>query len=386
ITNKVIQLDAQYNFWNLGTSPNRNNHYAWFYDGNGIFDDATSHRVNGNNFFITPLNIDAACPSRLSISTGGGGQGSFGKTSNIHSTKFIDSLSNVPYKNGQNLKQAMQHIYSYSNDTTDSGLNDQIDYYEQVLKHNFGTHKSKAAPALSSAYRKMNQGISVGLRHGIIQHHSASPQLNRLIHLQDTLLNRTAANDSMNRYKLLTDKALTLRLANRRMDAMPLLNQAHNLANKNGKKYIEKWQCFIDKEMRLQNGLITKQQFLAEIKLCGAPDTTMSKRSQYDYVTTENEVVAKTEAMLESVTKTEVILYPNPALDNLNIEIKNLPKESTINILVFDIVGRIMYTGTQHANEKNAMLNIPINLSSGTYFIKLEGEQINETKRFSVLK
>ena len=390
ITNKVNQLDATYNYWNRGVAPNWWDHYSNFSDGSSPaqFNSWTAHTVNGNNFFPTLLDIDAACPSRYTVPIGGGGGESFGKTSNIHSTKFIDSLSNIPYKNGQNLKQVMQHVYNYGTDTTDSGLNDQLDYYEQVLKHNFGNHKSKAAPALSAVYRKMNQGISVGLKHGIIQHQSTSLQLNKLIHVQDTLLNRTATNDSMNRFKLITDKALTLRLANRRMDAMPLLNQAHNLANKNGKKHIEKWQCFIDKEMQLQNGLITKQQFLAEIKLCGMPDTSMSKRSRYDYYTPpsndeDNKPVPLTDI---ATTKTEVLLYPNPALDNLNIEIKNLAKESEINIVVLDIVGRIMYTGTQHANEKNAVLNIPINLSSGTYFIKLSGEHINETKRFSVMR
>ena len=288
----------------------------------------------------------------------------------------------IPYQNGLSLKHTVQSVFVDDIDTTQTGMNAQLNLHEQLLKHNFGTHTNQAKPVVDLVYRRMQQTIAMGMKHNLIQQTTTSSQINKLISVQDTLLNRTSINDTINRYILIKDKALAMRLSNRRTTALTLLNQAHALADSSNKKFIEKWQCFIEKEILLKDSVINIKQFLALVKQCGVSDTTTSFGKQSDI----EKSVTNNQTLSDALSMREIILYPNPTYDNLNVSIINLEGETQINIQIIDIVGRVIQTGSYQANDKNAILNIPLNLKSGTYFIKLDGGQIHVTKRFVVMK
>ncbi|MFI5221855.1 MAG: T9SS type A sorting domain-containing protein, partial [Bacteroidia bacterium] len=393
---------AHGNYWKSGNPCSEGTDYPNFSDPNGQFNDYTAwwnpnHSIDGTGYLTTAPNIDYvdACYSERAgynnqiIHSGNTNNNQdrnvYGKTGNTHTTPLFEKADSVPFLNGHNLKYAVKSIFADDIDTTLTGMNAQLNSHEQLLKHNFGSFTNKAKPVVNLVYNRMQQTIGIGMKHGLIQRSSTSAQLNQLINVQDTLLNRTPLNDSNARFTLIKDKALVLRLANRRSDALILLAQAHSLSDSIDKRFIEKWQCFIQKEIMLHDSLITKKQFLTLVKQCGVPDSIYryGKRS-----TNENGLNDVKEVASVAATNLDIKLYPNPAYDNLNIAINHIENETNITIQIVDIVGRVMQIQTSQiiTGQDQLNINVPINLSSGTYFVKLDGTNIHETKRFAVMK
>jgi len=380
ITSVLLQLDAESNFWTYDISgPSKQNSFIDFSDPSGQFYDfiQSFHWLNSSNYLTSPPNIDELCPVHVDPCPT-----CFRKTGNVYSSKIFERADSIPYQNGQSMKHVLKAVFSDDIDTTQAGMEAQLNYHEQVLKHNFGSYKNRAKPVTDLIYARMQQTIGMGVKHGLIQQTSTSSHINKLINLQDTLLNRTAFSDTATRYRLIRDKAMAFRLSNRRTQALTLLNQAHQLAKSSDIQFIEKWQCYLDKEIKLQNGTITTKEFMNSVKQCGIYDTILyAKKSANDipYITN-----SQIEEEVSGVT--EVSFYPNPAMDNLNIDIKNLSVESAISITIIDVLGKTIYSGSYFATDKNTHFNIPLSIPSGTYFVKLDGNQINEIKRFVVMK
>lgn len=69
------------------------------------------------------------------------------------------------------------------------------------------------------------------------------------------------------------------------------------------------------------------------------------------------------------------ILYPNPVKGSLNITIPKELKDRTLNVEIYDEVGHLHYTKEFFSDYFLEVLNIPINLANGTYFLNLSNEK-----------
>ncbi|SNB00344.1 T9SS type A sorting domain-containing protein [Flavobacterium psychrophilum] len=71
-------------------------------------------------------------------------------------------------------------------------------------------------------------------------------------------------------------------------------------------------------------------------------------------------------------------IYPNPSNGLVNIKINQFTGK--VNLQVIDLNGRVVYSlkNTDFNIEKTINLN---NLQSGMYIIKIEGDELNYTKK-----
>jgi len=77
-------------------------------------------------------------------------------------------------------------------------------------------------------------------------------------------------------------------------------------------------------------------------------------------------------------------IYPNPVNGNLNIDIPE-PSDEIRLLRLYDITGKISLETRLEPNVKN--LNIPIQINSGTYILKIfQGNRSVFTKKLVVLK
>lgn len=83
-------------------------------------------------------------------------------------------------------------------------------------------------------------------------------------------------------------------------------------------------------------------------------------------------------------TLNNLSLFPNPVNDVLQINL-SLSKAQSITIEMVDVSGRVLYTRAKNAavgdvNEKVDVRNFP----KGTYLIKINGENVSETKKIVI--
>jgi hypothetical protein len=90
----------------------------------------------------------------------------------------------------------------------------------------------------------------------------------------------------------------------------------------------------------------------------------------------ENEIIS-----VQVETDPELLVYPNPATDNLNITI---PPNFSGNIIICDIVGReILRSPVQTSNINSAKIDIS-SLNTGIYLINLKGRNTSVSHHFQV--
>jgi hypothetical protein len=85
--------------------------------------------------------------------------------------------------------------------------------------------------------------------------------------------------------------------------------------------------------------------------------------------------------------QSDIILYPNPARDNVNV-VFNLEEPSTANIYIFDINGRIIKTvnlNRMGAGPVNYILDCNT-LPNGTYFLQIVAGKTRAISKFIVIK
>ena len=82
---------------------------------------------------------------------------------------------------------------------------------------------------------------------------------------------------------------------------------------------------------------------------------------------------------LVEVSKNDIILFPNPANDNLTIAIPNTSFESEAEINIYGILGNLILT--KKTFQKNNTINIA-GLSSGNYIVKVSSSGTLFTKKF----
>jgi|GEM_PF-5635440 len=116
------------------------------------------------------------------------------------------------------------------------------------------------------------------------------------------------------------------------------------------------------------------------VKLTGA----IINGKQYGYVTVD----VKEEKPILSNYKIEIDTYPNPFNGNCNI-VFNIEESQNIELKIFNILGEelfLLYKGELQKGEKHFNLNMPNEIGSGIFFIRLETEKQNYIKKILYLK
>ncbi len=81
-------------------------------------------------------------------------------------------------------------------------------------------------------------------------------------------------------------------------------------------------------------------------------------------------------AIIDYQQSANILIYPNPANDILNI---NIPKDEPVNITIIDIAGR---TVSQQTATENIISMDLRNLAPGVYQLKIQGNSINTNQTF----
>ncbi len=81
-----------------------------------------------------------------------------------------------------------------------------------------------------------------------------------------------------------------------------------------------------------------------------------------------------------------IYVYPNPASDILSIFVKN-NIEGNVNILVYDIYGKVIYQTLSGQTEKGSIITIDLNnFSNGIYFLSLKTPEKQITRKIIINK
>ena len=78
------------------------------------------------------------------------------------------------------------------------------------------------------------------------------------------------------------------------------------------------------------------------------------------------------------VSESDITVAPNPAVDQLNVTVKN-DKFQVSQLYVVDMTGRVV--SAQNVQENNISLDVNA-LSSGMYFLRLTDGKTNVTTKF----
>lgn len=70
-----------------------------------------------------------------------------------------------------------------------------------------------------------------------------------------------------------------------------------------------------------------------------------------------------------SVNSTTTVTYPNPFISTINFQFSQSIKE-TISIALYDVLGRLVYSGTKKAAENILTIDLP-ELTTGEYLVRL---------------
>ena len=89
---------------------------------------------------------------------------------------------------------------------------------------------------------------------------------------------------------------------------------------------------------------------------------------------------------IQSLDQFNLALYPNPVVSNATLEI-TLNENSTANMNILDILGKVVRTSTHKLNAGNNLINFNVNdLVNGVYFVELNVNGLTTTKKITVTK
>ena len=84
---------------------------------------------------------------------------------------------------------------------------------------------------------------------------------------------------------------------------------------------------------------------------------------------------------VEKTNSTSLMIYPNPAKDNLIVNLSKLETES-YTITVLNTLGQTVYTKKIDYPTYNQTVEIPTIWNAGNYFLKIEGDNLHLCKKF----
>ena len=137
----------------------------------------------------------------------------------------------------------------------------------------------------------------------------------------------------------------------------------------------------------LTDGIATGfSQGIGPISIYGAESITgaIINGKQYGYVTVD----AKEEKPILSNYKIEIDTYPNPFNSITNVSFA-IPRTQNVKLKLFNILGEEVYTlysGELQKGENQFQITMPKEISSGIFFVLLEVEKRNYSKKILYLK
>ena len=95
--------------------------------------------------------------------------------------------------------------------------------------------------------------------------------------------------------------------------------------------------------------------------------------------------LSSTTSFVQDINDSEVInVYPQPAIDNLNIDIK-LSNNDVNRLDLYDIRGKVLLSTVVNQNSNNVSLDVS-GLNSGIYFVKVQSKDNLYTKKVQIIK
>lgn len=372
-------FDAEYNYWNGGTAPTEAGHYNNFSDVSGQYIGGSAHDVNGANHLLWPPNMDLACP--LTGQEPGGGQGGTKTSSYTMSTPQVLAATHIPYDGSQSLKEAATEIFTphFGNNSPAS----QISKQAGIITHNYREWKADAEPVISLVYQKMMHTLGEGVKQGQIEQSNASPEISTVMKVVDELLNALpqAPASYRERFRLSMDKAFTYRMARQEQQALDLMNAIAGWAEPKDLPYVQLWQCYLENDVLLKNGVIDKLEFSERVSLCTAAqmEIEMQNRATPDEQQKNENLASSGEA---------ISVYPNPSDGIINIITEENLKVQSVK--VYSIEGKelmnLQATGTQPAGTRNAVKFDLSRLHTGIYMIEISGNGTTLRKKITITK
>jgi hypothetical protein len=95
--------------------------------------------------------------------------------------------------------------------------------------------------------------------------------------------------------------------------------------------------------------------------------------------------LTSTPLLVQDINDSEIIdVYPQPAKDNLNIDIK-FSHNDVSRLDLYDIQGKVLLSTVVNQNSNNVSLDVS-ELNSGIYFVKVQSENNLYTKKVQIIK
>ena len=95
--------------------------------------------------------------------------------------------------------------------------------------------------------------------------------------------------------------------------------------------------------------------------------------------------LSSTTSLVRDINDSELInVYPQPAIDDLNINIK-LSNNDVSRIDLYDTKGKVLLTNVVNQNSNNINLDVS-ELNPGIYFLKVQSENNLYTKKVQIIK
>jgi len=250
---------------------------------------------------------------------------------------------------------------------------DAIDEFEQIIKFPINHPKPEEEYLLDMAYLKMMEALGSAFSNGQLsrQQNSVqfSPEVIKVIDVQDKLLQKTNSKDYYRKLFLTMEKAQTYRLADRRELAIPIMDNILTWVKPDEKQLVEDWRCKTNTEQMLLTDQISMQEVLNETVGCNSKSLRTSSNKGYEIIDETSKL--ETEKFINGlINKPE--FYPNPNNGSFTIITQNADIKA---ITIVDVLGRIIYNIEKLGDATKFEIDISDN-PKGIYFIKFfDGKQ-----------
>ncbi len=291
---------------------------------------------------------------------------------------IIVSGYDIQYNSKYNLKDIAAEVYHP--DFVKKAGYEKLNQCASIILNNYKSQEANAKPIVKLVYQKMMSKLGEEMHKGSISFNQVSSESETLLQAQNHLL----ANYNMNeeeKYAILMDKALTLRIQGKYTEALALLSdvKSNKLHLNNHTAFINKWECQLKNEKLFYSGSITNKQFKQLIEEC----------KQYDSIPTAKPKKSISLTLLEVkqnvLEANEVKSYPNPTTDVLNIEWTSGIKVSAIRLVTIE--GKVVFEKiiSNYADQTITTLSTQ-ELSSGFYFLEFTANKKLTPQKITIHK
>jgi hypothetical protein len=128
------------------------------------------------------------------------------------------------------------------------------------------------------------------------------------------------------------------------------------------------------KNFRVRSG----GHFSAKVSVCPAKCGDYTQKS-YEFGTTRKEVIAEQDS--QNFSEELIIIYPNPATSEINIQFQTETKETQVTTSIFDIYGNKVFYKEQNPEAGEIIKVNTGRFAKGIYFVKVTTADYTETQK-----